>query len=277
MMGRRKNLRRKLPKRHKGKHLPVKPHDSEPEKSALPNEDDQESLAWDSLDEMHLPPTPSGAEYLPSPDEMEVTQRFSCLNFSMLPCPDATMGSCEPSNGKNTRPDSMVTDMDINSLAGNFNTLPTLSDKTGYQLNRHSRKRASRRKPNKRTKKSRYALNNRDGAAVSKHHSLPQQPLYVSFVLPTSVDPQFSRSRSFRRPRRQRSQPEDDPLLCCFSDTSVMCDVDGSVGEKMDDGWELTPPRAAQCVGGVRVMESCEAVDGALNDSDLTESTSSDR
>ncbi len=272
-MGRRKQPKRKLSKRQRGQRIPPKTHDSEPEKSALPNEDDRESLAWDSLDEIHLPPTPSGAEYLPSPDEMEVTRRLSCLNFSMLPCLDPAVND-EPSSIllNEIRPDPMAIDVDLNALwGGNFDVLPSLSDRESGRL-KQSRKRPSRRKPNKRMKKSRHSLNSRDGTTLSKHGASPH-PLCVSFVRQTNKDPQFSRAKSFRRPRRSKSQQEDDPLLCCFSDTSVFCDVDEFGSERMDDDFDLTPPMEL-CVGGVRDVEG---VEGALNDSDLSESTTSDR
>ena len=270
-MGRRKYVKRKFTKKRRGKQTLAKPHDSEPERCSIHHEEDQESLAWDSLDEVSLPPTPSGAEYLPSPDEMEVARRFSCLNFSMLPSPDPML-ALEPAHidpGLGCQQGSV----DV-TMAGDV--LPSLCDKDGVfgyiKTNRQSRKRPSRRKPNKRTKKIRHSLNPRENSTPTKHHTLtPPQSLYVSFVRPTAKDPQFSRTRSFRRPRRPK--PDDDPLLCFFSDTSVICDADGLMTERMDDSCDFVPP-PHQSVGG---GEGCEGVEGMGNESDLSETSSCDR
>ncbi len=271
-MGRRKQTRKKLSKQHKGKEIAVKGHESEPEKCTLTKDADQESLAWDSLDEVHLPPTPSGAEYLPSADEIEVTRRLSCLNFSMLPCPDPAANYHSSNNVLQHRMQSMPIDVNLFSLGGVFDVLPSLSDhETGFGCRtKQSRKRSSRRKPNKRTKKCRYSLNN--DASIPKNDS-PHQPLYISFVRPTPKDPQFSRTPLFRRSRRPKSIPKDDPLLCIFSDTSVAYDVEGCDSERMDESFNPTPP-ASQCVG---MMEGVECVEGELNDSDFSSSSTSDR
>ncbi len=274
-MGRRKQARKRLPKRQKGTGIAAKGHESEPEKCTATTEADRESLAWDSLDEVHLPPTPSGAEYLPSADEIEVSRRLSCLNFSMLPCPDPAI-NYQPSNASSDQIQAMPMSLDVDlfSLGGNYDILPSLSDRdAGFGCRaKQTRKRSSRRKPNKRTKKCRYSLNN-DISSIPKHGS-PQQPLYISFVRPTPEDPQFSRTRSFRRSRHSKLLPKDDPLLCIFSDTSVAYDIEGcDSAERMDDGFNPTPP-GAQCVG---VMDGVECVEGELHDSDLSTSSNSDR
>ena len=270
-MGRRKYVRRKFSKKRRGKQTLAKPHDSEPERCSIHHEEDQESLAWDSLDEISLPPTPSGAEYLPSPDEMEVTRRFSCLNFSMLPSPDLML-ALEPPHIDPGLSSCQLDSVDV-TMTGDV--LPSLCDEDGLfgcKLNRQSRKRPSRRKPNKRTKKIRHSLNPHENSAPTKHHTVTSpQSLCVSFVRPTATDPQFSRARSFRRPRRPK--PDDDPLLCFFSDTSVICDGDGFVTERMDDSCDFVPP-THQSVGG---GEGCEGVGGMANESDLSETSSSDR
>ena len=291
-MGRQKYQRRKHPKKPRSKLKSEKAHESEPERTGAEQDQEAENLAWDSLDELNLAHTPSGTEYLPSPDEMEVTRKLSCLNFSIVPCPASSM-IFEPvlslpgdRIGVHTKPEVMVTDVDFGSVGTDL--LPTLSDRemgvdAMHCEMRYARKRPSRRKPNKRVKKSRPCITTREAATThpnEKHlgRSLsPQSSLCVSFVRPTVKDPQFSRTRSFRKPRHLKSRLVDDSLLCFLSDTSAVCDVEGTSRDTMDDMFDCTPP-GEQSVSGVRVVEECGGgADNANVDSDLSESTTCDR
>ena len=297
-MGRQKYPRRKHPKKTRAKLVSEKAHESEPERTGAEQDQEteiRENLAWDSLDELNLAPTPSGTEYLPSPDEMEVTRKLSCLNFSVLPCPAGSMifepvlSLPDDHNycGVHTKHEVMVTDLDLSSVVGT-DLLPTLSDRdmsvdVMHNEMRYSRKRPSRRKPNKRVKKSRSSITGRENTTThtnQKHfgRSLSPPPsLCVSFVRPMAKDPQFSRTRSFRKPRCLKSRTVDDPLLCFLSDTSAVCDIEVPSHDKMDDTFDCTPP-GEQCVSGVSVVDKCGG--GADNDnveSDLSETTTSDR
>lgn len=231
------------------------------------------------------------------PDEMEVTRKLSCLNFStggsVLAVSPAAIGS---SLGRDME---VLSDVDLGSelaSATQLDLLPTLSDKDmeGVELSsRYARKRPSRRKTNRRSKKFHYI-----GAKDSCASKVSSQPSVSTATLTAmtrtssretpssphrargqgSVDsPRLSRTRSLRRLRQQRckASQEDDPFLCFLSDTSVVPDIDTPTpitvvkGNHDMDGVEIVfealPP-------AMEVQQMCD--DALPNESELSESTS---
>lgn len=209
-------------------------------------------------------------------DEMEVTRKLSCLNFTsdMLPgsahhrlaLPIASSVGFEVVSDGGCSELTSATQQDL---------LPALDSREGMEAHyRANRKRPSRRKTNRRAKKFRY-INTSDRKSVSMDMPLPPGLGRVSEVTSgvgvAEEGPKLSRTCSLRRAKRsqQRSQ-EDDPLLCCFSDTSVVVDVDTPTfpcrsRHHVVEEMETTPP----------AMELNLMCDDTLpNESELSESTS---
>lgn len=215
-------------------------------------------------------------------DEMEVTHKLSCLNFSIDPgdrVPTPHHLALPPSLGFEVMSDAEGCS-ELASTA-QLDVLPTLSDR-GEGMEemmashyRHARKRPSRRKTNRRSKKFRY-ISTRDTSFVKAGSNgvTPQQPIqHLSRECGgdgMADGSRLQRSRSLRRLKRsqQRSQ-EEDPLLYCLSDTSVALDLDTPTlvygGHHQMEGVETTPPD----------MDTTLMSDDTLvNESELSETTS---
>ena len=263
-------------------------------------------------------------------DEVEVMHKLSCLNFSILPqdsmvrldeshhhfhdgegdrgAPSVQVMAGTPSPLTNRGYD-VLSDVDLYSemtSTTHLDLLPMLSDQDMEGVEpyfRHTRKRPSRRKTNRRAKKFRY-ISSRDPTSTSKTSvaMATQQPLPLGLVRTSSreacqghrdVTPssRLARTRSFRRVKRSQQRYHDDDL-CCFSDTSVVLDTDTppslsrdliarssfdipsiSIGGATYDGldmeetdmFETTPPA---------MEEGCVCDDALLAESELSESTS---
>lgn len=238
--------------------------------------DETLSLYGSSLADFQRPladksqPEGSQTHHNAASDAMEVTRKLSCLNFSMLPPTPAT-GS--PAAGRELHRElDVLSDLELFSEMNLATQLPALSDRDlegmeGVESHhRHGRKRPSRRKTNRKAKKFRYT-SSRDGISASRVHKVvtagTMQPLPVGVARTSSretpssphgggvvtkesgdITPVLSRARSFRRGKRQ----DDDPLQCCFSDTSVVLDQETSpvlahdMEEEEGDMFETTPP-----------------------------------
>lgn len=210
-------------------------------------------------------------------DEMEVTHKLSCLNFSMpqgvrtpphLPLPmTASVGFDVVSDGEGCSELASVT---------HLNLLPTLSDRgegmEGVESHyRHSRKRLSKRKTNRRAKKSRY-INTRDTSFVKAHETsvsvaTSQQPLPLGVVRTRSHGGEgvactdnngMFRTRSFRRTKH--THLDEDPLAGCLSDTSVL---------DMDTPTFLYGPRGGNQMEGVETTPHPSSVEGTLMNGDM--------
>lgn len=171
--------------------------------------------------------------------------------------------------------------------------LPTLSDRDVEGMEcvesylRQARKRPSRRKTNRRCKKFRY-ISTRDSSSVHRKlitmAAAPQQPLPLGVVRTSSKEmpssphcgcsdgSRLTRTRSFRRLKHSRRGEEEDPLFCCFSDTSVALDLDtppvsakGNHMEWVESMFETAP---------LTIEEELMCEDTLLNESELSESTS---
>ena len=243
-------------------------------------------------------------------DEMEVTRKLSCLNFSVLPSSVADNTGQEDSVQASSPGTAVLRDFEVLSdvelcsemaSATHLELLPTLSDREMEiePCHRHARKRPSKRKTTRRTKKFRYMINTWEGAIPETHRhptsSSAQQSLSVNFVRTSSKDTptsplshhehstrfppsggQLTRNRSFRRVKRSQLKQEEDLLLCFLSDTSTVLDVDNS-------------PAVSMVGRGNHDMEGVESIFPARptavtseekilpNESDLSETTTSDR
>ena len=223
-------------------------------------------------------------------DEMEVTHKLSCLNFSVpqgvrspphLPLPmAASVGFDVVSDGEGCSELASATPLDL---------LPHLSDRgegmEGVESHyRHARKRLSKRKTNRRAKKSRY-INTRDTSFVKAHGTsvstaTPQQPLPVGVARTHSRgsgegvacpdNNGMLRTRSVRRTKNTRL--DEDPLAGCLSDTSVL---------DMDTPTFLYGPRGGNQMEGVETIPHPNGMEAALMcgdtvpvESELSETTS---
>ena len=290
-MGRLRSSRRKRHKQQQSRQR--RPHESDPEhKDTVVAKKD--SPAWNSLDERGYSP---GADYAYnaglSSDEMEVTRKLSCLNFSMIPCAPSAM-MVEPQDmcvqGRGDGCDIETSDVDLCSeqaFATQHDLLPTLSDKEMETIElavhdrRQGRKRAAKRRPNRKAKRIKSAsnyctsFNSQTKGARNSSVGFQPPPLTVSFTRCSSKEhpTPLRRAKSFRRPRR--SKPVEDPLLGYFSDTSAVCEMDVHQDHdwNTDDMIDYTPPAEGDdCVVGNGFDQ------GVLtNESDLTESTTTDR
>ena len=229
-------------KRRGGRSEPSQPlrraHGSDPE-CGVRREGVTDSPRWNSLDEQSLagpspPPSLSAlvaADYVYksglSSDEMEVTRKLSCLNFSVLPCSgaDAALmmstrdhhhhhqqrhqyyhqdGGVLPADESLNRVAIHAADMsdveaysELPSATQLDFLLPTLEhqDEDGRRLEamdceqRRRRKRPSRKKPNRRTKKIRlhHHVDN-STANAGASRSINVHPLSSNFIYPTVTD-----------------------------------------------------------------------------------------
>lgn len=226
-------------------------------------------------------------------DEMEVTHRLSCLNFSIDPgdMVRTPQHLQLPSLGF-----EVVSDVEgCSELASTAqpDLLPTLSDRgegaeemvaSHY---RRARKRSSRRKNNRRSKKF-HCISTRDTSFVragtnSVSVATPQQPLELGNMARTLSQEtlyyggdskldgsRLVRTRSLRRVKRSQQQhQEEDPLLYCLSDTSVVLDLDTPTvaysGHHQMEGVETTPPA---------LDDSLMSDDTLVMESELSETTS---
>lgn len=328
-MGRLERLRRK--KRHRkqrgggGKEQgrPPRAAESDPEPPFLRGED-QETSCTNSCDDslslcgssLSVYPSPLAAARtshhqhqqhqqhgscsaaLAATDEMEVTRKLSCLNFSMLP----PLESGHASLREQGREAEVLSDLELFSeltSTTHLDLLPTLSDREGAEVgaeshshHRQARKRPSKRRTNRRSKRSRYTTTTNTRDPWANRHSAPlpivgvvrtssrETPSSPHGVVGAAGRGGMSRVRSFRRGRRGQ---EDDPLLCCFSDTSVVLDLDTpsmvatdnqdmeELEEEVENMLEATPP-ALEEEGTFSMQHMCD--DPLPNESDLSSSTS---
>ena len=239
-----------------------------------------DSPLWNSLDEQSLaglspPPSLSAlvaADYVYksglSSDEMEVTRKFSCLNFSVLPCapdaallqpptscthhPDGARGHAGDTLGCSIRVADNMSDTEPYSElvpAAHLDDVlfPTIDDCGGEGGSerleamdceqRRRRKRPSRKRPNRRTKKMRMHHHSEGPTSALKS---TVQPLSANFIGGSFADTRdkdlvesqerLRRNRSFRRSKRQSRHESNDPTLCILSDTSAICEFDQEKG-----------------------------------------------
>lgn len=255
------------------------------------------TTACSSRCECHTLPTP----IYNCVDEMEVTWKLSCLNFSVLPpamSMDAVPRDVIP-HPHVVRDFEVLSDVELCSelaCPSHLDLLPTLSDRDmeGLEIShKQRRKRPSKRRNNhRRTKKLRYSTITTP-ASCSKTQwvasslattsssatalSSQQQPLPLPVVIPAKdiITPTIHprRSRSFRRGKCYRNQVLEDGFL---SDTSVAYDpateTGGSYGKAnhqemewvgLDD--KATPPAQE---------EREELATGPAIESELSETTS---
>lgn len=226
--------------------------------------------------------TPRGEKHRsPLPDEMEVTRKLSCLNFSALPCSSFASfipSSPPPIDLSSSMGFEVLSDLDLEMASGTqLDVLPTLSDNAeGMEAHyRYARKRPSRRKSNRRTKRFR-CISTRDSshgntAAMATPHPLGMAPQPSESGGAWSVEsPRVLQARSVRKLKRPQA---DDSLLCCFSDTSAVFDVDTPpvVSNQTMEWVETTPPASTAVMGAELICE-----DTLPNESELS-STTSDR
>lgn len=309
---RRKNkYQRRKARKEVGRRPEAPASDPESCGPSLLKAEDQYSSCTNSCDETLYPLALRGlfdgkqVEQPPKPrhgpaDEMEVTRKLSCLNFSVRsgdlaasphhpsPAPNlalpmaASLGFDVVSDGEGCSELPPTTHLDL---------LPTLSDRgdgmEGVESHyRQARKRPSRRKTNHRAKKFRY-VNSRDTSFVKAHGNpvsmaTPQQPLPLGVVRTSSKETSHGgagsesgllRTRSMRQAKySQKRSQEEDPLSCCLSDTSVGLDLD-------------TPTSLYMGRGGGHHMEGVETTHHTMEaalicddtvpvESELSESTS---
>ena len=254
-----------------------KRHESDPERTG--GELGEDSPTFNSLDEESL------YEYAGvSGEEMEVTKRLSCLNFSVIPCAlDPGNFSCG-SNIAGGGGACDVSDVELYSeftSATHLDLLPGEGDTLGRRQNR---KRASKRKPNKRTKKmksSNCGMAFTFGGAVASGSKMKAHPL-------SSSQPGHSRSqlrhvptsRAKRRShpgscsvKRRKIEIEDDSYFSCFlSDTSAVCDMEVFQDAGDDRMSDCTPPADPSfLVGGY--LNPHEEAELSSHESELSEST----
>lgn len=300
-MGRLRTSRRKRYKQRQSRQR--RPHDSDPEHI---NADvaEKDTPGWNSLDERGLSP---GADYAYnaglSSDEMEVTRKLSCLNFSMIPCaPSAiileSQDMCVQGRGDGGDIETSDVDHDVYYEQAFATTqhdlLPTLSDKEMETIEsavhdcRQRRKRVSKRKPNRKAKRIKSSanpsssFNSQTKGGKNSVGFQPTLPLSISFTRSSSKEhpTTLRRAKSFRKPKR--SKPAEDPLLGFFSDTSAVCEMDmhQEYERNVDDMFDCTPPTEGDdCASGSGFTESSDMFDQGMftNESDLTESTTTDR
>ena len=268
-MGRLKKRSRKSPKKPRqepGRCSKEPVSDEESCATALPKSEDQYSSGANSCDEIQSlggsSLTTDNGEQIPvslrlqrSPtDEMEVTHKLSRLNFSML-SPHHTTGLV-PGLEHLALPITsslgfeVLSDVEACSelaSATHLDLLPTFSDGgEGQEVEphyRYARKRPSRRKTNRRSKRSRYMYSS---SSRLQRHSQPvtmATPLPPGITRSSSDGSRLMRTRSLRRAKRSQPIQEDDQLSC-FSDTSVVLDTDTPTfvrGYHQQD-METTPP-----------------------------------
>lgn len=285
---RRNKYQRSKARKEAGRRPEAPASDPESCGPALLKAEDQYSSCTNSCDETLYPLRGlydgKQVEQAPKPrhipaDEMEVTHKLSCLNFSVRPGDLATSPHHHPASNL-ALPMVASVGFDVVSdgegcselpSATHLDLLPTLSDRgdgmEGVECHyRHARKRPARRKTNRKAKKFRY-INSRD-ASFGKAHgnsvsmATPQQPL------PLGGAGSGSGVLRTRRAKHSRSQKEEDPLSCCLSDTSVGLDLDtsGRGGHHNNmEGVETTHP----------TMEAARICDDTVPvESELSESTS---
>ena len=257
-------------KRRGGRSEPLQPlqrvHGSDPERGG--REGTPDSPIWNSLDEQSLaglspPPSLSAlvaADYVYksglSSDEMEVTRKLSCLNFSVLPCSADTLmlsrneqtsshrrhhqdgvHSCRAPAGESLTPTIQAADMsdvepysELVSATQPCVPLPTYDhNDEGVRLledmdceQRRRRKRASRKKPNRRTKKMR--LHHHSENSTIKSSII--QPLSTNFIHghPMYTDVKDKEGLAVGKLRRTRSfrrskrqsRPEQSDPMLCI-------------------------------------------------------------
>ena len=252
-----------------------KAHESDPEIAGTETRGD--SPAWNSLDELSLIDygrNGAGSES----DEVEVTKRLSCLNFSAIPCAiDPENFSCGHEVGN--IPGGMAdeqSEVELVTSATYLDILPTDSE----NLNRRqSRKRASRRRPNKKVKKMKSS-NYMSGYHGTTHcsgygkakRSYPSQSLRYN---PLSRKSPKSRSTSAgSTPVRVHSpakrmmevEEEDTGSMYLFSDTSAVCEIE--MIQDADDMFDCTPPTSDPVSNGYSYHNDLSG-----NESELSEST----
>ncbi len=263
-------------------------------------------------------------------DEMEVMRRLSCLNFSVLPCDSMVRLDDHHSEGDRIGPSGQImppvspqlsmdvlSDVDLYSemtSATQLDLLPMLSDQDvegAEPYFRHTRKRPSRRKTNRRSKKFRYISTRDPPMSNSVRPSVgmvtaQQQPLPALDLVRTSSkeacgsprggqgdatpSSRLTRARSFRRAKRGQQHHHDDDL-CCFSDTSVVLDADNSSSFSRDtpligrsscdipsisryEGLEMEDGEEDMFETTPPAMEEGGGDDALLMESELSESTS---
>ena len=312
-MGRLDRHRRKKKHRkyhHKEQERRPRTADSDPEPSGPPflRGEEQDTSCTNSCDELTLSlhgsvltdyqRTVTGHSWThtannTSSDAIEVTKKLSCLNFSMLPQdprPSAEFlgpvahGSQGERRGAGRE---VLTDQELFTEMVSAMPLPTLSDRElegmegveSYQ--RQARKRPSRRKFSRRSKKFRY-ISSRDALPSSRTHrggvgvvrtSSKETPCSPG-VKDNGNKSTISRTRSLRRLRQ--GHHDDDPLQCCFSDTSVVLEQDtptfqlGGVAQGMESEEEGVECRFGDTPPGI---EETDMEQDTLQ-SELSETTS---
>ena len=271
-----KKRKRRLCKRSKS-------HESDPE---CPGTETREnSPAWNSLDEETLLDYAHHAAS--GSDDMEVTKRLSCLNFSVIPCAmDPENFSCEAGSaciaagGGECASD--VDTVDLLSELTSATNLDILPGERDAPLNRRQgRKRSTRRKPNKKTKKlkSSYTTMWNHGHTSTCTHIGHGKAVKRSTLSQLRFNPlapgkdgyphTHTLASSSQPPAhsQRRMDLDEDSMSCFLSDTSAMCEME-MLQDGEDDMFDCTPPADPSDSG-----YACHDVDLSGNESELSEST----
>lgn len=259
-----KKRRKKLCKRRKA-------HESDPEFPGTETRSRETSPAWNSLDEESLLDYARNAVGNES-DEMEVTKRLSCLNFSVIPCAmDPEFFSC----GTNI-PGGGESDAELYSELTSTTHLDVLPGERDLEecSKRQGRKRASRRRPSKRTKKMKSSYSGNEFSAAKGKARSTVVPLVRFNPLSCSRHPTRGRNSAINTALHpvsrsaRRMEVEEDSMSCLFSDTSAVCDIEmpQDVSEELFD--DHTPPALPNDSG-----YPCNEVDFSGNESELSGST----
>lgn len=229
-----------------------KKHESDPERTGT--EVREGSPTFNSLDEESLWDYVENAGT--SGEEMEVTKRLSCLNFSVIPFAlDPGNFSCESNIAGGGACD--VSDVELYSEITSATHLDVLPSDGERLSKRQNRKRASRRKPNKRTKKLKpsncgmaftFGGTSTVGSGCSKVKLHPLSSSHACHShsqlrhVPTSRAKRRSHSGVCSVKRRKMEMEDDSYFSCFLSDTSVAYDMEVFQDNGDDRMSDCTPP-----------------------------------
>ena len=261
-MGRYRASKKRRKRRKKG-------HESDPE---IPGTETRgNSPAWNSWDELSM--LDSGRNGTGSEsDDMEVTKRLSCLNFSVIPCAmDPGNFSCGHEAG-NIPGDEPPSEVELVTSATYLDILPT--DRESLDR-RQSRKRASRRRPNKKVKKMKSSSCHGSmhchgyGKAKRSHpaDSVQCGPLSRKSPKSCSTSAGSTPVRVYSPAKRMMELDEEDTVYL-FSDASATCEIEMLQDGGADDMFDCTPPTSDPVSTGYSYHNDLSG-----NESELSEST----
>ncbi len=293
----------RLKRRNKQKKRPSKrnrkSHGSDPERPGTETRENSPTTAW-SCDEQGLLDYAQNAQVASDgSDEMEVTRRLSSLNFEVIPCAlDPANFSCPPGNNhefercqkdancSHTCGDGFSFGEELCTSATNLDVLPGIGEQGNHLSSRQSRKRASRRRPNKKVKKMKCSKP--VGCSIHSHgrkmkRSLLSQARYNPMFTAQGGHSSYSPLSHAHFPlvtlplcSARSMEVEEDSMSCLVSDTSAVCDVEmfqeGGAGQ---DTFDCTPSSYLSN-GGFPPHHDTDA-DLFGSTSDLSESSTTDR